>query len=140
LVIVLVLVLAGCTGGERPAPDATATPCAAVPASLEVAGSGGVWALLFRVDGREPRTGAELKIVWRVPGTGDPTFRATGPDGAAVTPAWGPVGHAGSSWQRPGDEFGTGWVFPTAGCWTLSVDRSGGTVGAVTLPIVAGGR
>ncbi len=82
------------------------------------------WELGFGVELRMP-VGQEVKIVWRVPGEGDVSFHADGPDGEGVEPVWGPDRHLGSNWERPGDEYGTGWLIPSAGCWTLTVERGG---------------
>lgn len=65
------------------------------------------------------------KFVWRVTGSGDPTFVATGPDGTAVHPDWGPEDHGGSTFNQPGGEWGTGFTFPSTGCWTVRVTRDG---------------
>jgi hypothetical protein len=70
--------------------------------------------------------GKELKVAWRMTGSGDFSISATGPDGTVVKSIWGPEQHSGSTWDRPGDEWGTGWVFPTAGCWTLNATRTSG--------------
>jgi hypothetical protein len=85
-----------------------------------------LWALFF------PATpvlsaGQEIKVVWRMTGSGDFSIGATGPDGTTVKPTWGPEPHTGSSFHRPGDEWGTGWVFPAAGCWTVSAKRTSGS-------------
>jgi hypothetical protein len=56
-------------------------------------------------------------------GEGDLTIDATGPGGQQLAPAWGPEVHSGSNWNKPGAEWGTGFVFPTSGCWTLSLNR-----------------
>jgi len=77
--------------------------------------------------------GKTLKIVWRVTGSGDARFSATGP-GSTVTPAWGPEPHGGSTFQYPGDEWGTGFAFPAPGCWTVHVTRDDMT-GTLSLPI-----
>jgi hypothetical protein len=81
------------------------------------------WALFF---GGKLTAGKEVKVVWRMTGTGDLTITATSADGKVVKPVWGPEAHSGSSYQRPGDEWGTGWVFPTAGCWTVNATRAVG--------------
>jgi hypothetical protein len=85
-----------------------------------------LWALFFPT---EPllTAGKEIKVVWRMTGKGDFAISATGPGGAVVKPVWGPEPHGGSSWDRPGDEWGTGWVFPAAGCWTVSANRTSGS-------------
>lgn len=80
-----------------------------------------------------PRAGIEDKTVWRLDGAhtlGVPAFSLTGPDGQIGRLSWGPEEHGGSSWERPGHEFGTGLVFTTAGCWNVHVtlDRLTGDV------------
>ncbi|WP_319463921.1 hypothetical protein [Micromonospora sp. RTP1Z1] len=158
--IVLVAVwglLAGCDGGSPPAgptpagsTDAAGTspaPDGAGPAPScppdhrydevmaaggEVAGTPGVfWTLLFLHDGRLP-AGEQVKIALKVTGSGELTLRAVGPGGVTVEPRSFDH-HGGSTWARPGDEWGSYWVFPTPGCWTIQADRADGTRGAVTL-------
>jgi hypothetical protein len=80
-----------------------------------------------------PRAGIEDKTVWRLDGahaSGAPLFSLTGPGGQIGRLNWGPEGHGGSSWNRSGHEFGTGLVFPTAGCWAVhvTVDQLSGDV------------
>jgi hypothetical protein len=65
------------------------------------------------------------KIAWRVTGSGRVQFSATGPHGRRIGLVWGPEPHGGSNWNRPGTEWGTGFRFPTAGCWTVQVRRGG---------------
>jgi hypothetical protein len=60
-------------------------------------------------------------------GSGDLAISATGPNGTVVEPIWGPERHGGSTWERPGDEWGTGWIFPSPGCWTVNAKRTGGS-------------
>jgi hypothetical protein len=69
------------------------------------------------------RVGDSVKIVWRMTGTGDLATTATGPDGVSMTPEWGPQAHEGSTYQRPGDEWGVGYRFTMAGCWQLHLAR-----------------
>jgi hypothetical protein len=142
--------LAGCSGGSGtpaaapPVVRATApaarcvTPSPATDGFPEQKGSGSLWALYFPTVNEPPfvRANREAKIVWRMTGTGEPTIVADGPGGGTVKPVWGPEGHGGSTWTRPGDEWGTGWNFPTAGCWTVRADRADGTSGE--LPILVG--
>jgi hypothetical protein len=71
--------------------------------------------------------GQQIKVVWRMTGEGDLSMMATGPGGKTLRPAWGPEPHGGSSYHRPGDEWGTGWTFPTGGCWTIQATRKTGT-------------
>jgi hypothetical protein len=67
--------------------------------------------------------GQVIKIAWRMTGSGSPRFTAVGPSGTRIRPAWGPERHGGSTWRRPGQEWGTGFRFPDAGCWTVRVKR-----------------
>ncbi len=85
-----------------------------------------LWALFFPTQ-PELTAGQEIKVVWRMTGNGDFSISAAGPHGAVVKPVWGPEPHSSSTWTRPGDEWGTGWVFPTAGCWTVSAKRANGS-------------
>jgi hypothetical protein len=82
---------------------------------------GELWALLFF---EKAQTTAEVKIVWRMTGT-DELFTVQGrhDDGTVILPSWGPEYHEGSNWDRPGDEWGTGFQFPKSGCWTLTATR-----------------
>jgi hypothetical protein len=66
-------------------------------------------------------TGRNIKIVWRMTGSGDPTFSLIGPDGSQTG-----VPHSvphGSNWQRPGDEWGSIFFFRQPGCWHIHVER-----------------
>jgi hypothetical protein len=83
---------------------------------------GSLWALFFTP--LPPPAGKEIKVVWRMTGVGEFTFRVSDTAGTVVPLAWGPVSHTGSSWDHPGDEVGTGFDFPHAGCWDIHVARS----------------
>jgi hypothetical protein len=67
----------------------------------------------------------ESKIrVWRLDNSSlkeSPSLIMTGPAGQVGQLSWGPVEHGQSSWAGPGREFGTGLLFPTAGCWDIRV-------------------
>jgi hypothetical protein len=82
-----------------------------------------LWALFFA---QKAVAGQEIKIAWRMTGTGDLAMSATGPDGKKTKPSWGPEPHGGSNFDHPGDEWGTGWIFPSAGCWTIDAKRTNG--------------
>jgi len=77
----------------------------------------------------------DLKIVWRMTGSGDFSLTAQHTDGTMIEPIWGPEAHSGSSWRRPGDEWGTAFRFPKAGCWRILVKR-GADTGQVDLLVV----
>jgi hypothetical protein len=150
--IVILLALAACvpTPNHVEATPAQATPIATQPACQpsqtqpsknsfpEVRGTmksdGELWALLF-FDQAHARQ--DEKIVWRMTGTGGPfEVQAQHEDGTIIRPIWGPKYHGGSNWERPGDEWGTGFNFPEPGCWTLTVTR-GATVGEIRLEVLA---
>jgi hypothetical protein len=62
--------------------------------------------------------GKEKKIIFRLT-SGVPTlFYAVAPDGRVVPPVWRQT-HAGSSWNRPGWEWGAAFVFDAPGCWGI---------------------
>ncbi|WP_431975996.1 hypothetical protein [Micromonospora haikouensis] len=143
--LVSALAMASCDAGPEPrtepAPQASASgrqqaesasPAADCPptaqyTSRDLQGTGAgatLWAMLFAT---QVRAGTEVKVAWRMTGSGDLSIRATGPDGTVVQPVLGPDPHGGSNWDRPGDEWGTRWVFPSPGCWTIDATRTSGT-------------
>lgn len=101
-----------------------------------------VWALFFNTWPLPPGEAVripvdeEVKIVWRSTGDGAFTIEAGGPDGMSVEPVWGPDVHGSSNWERPGQEWGTGWIFPATGCWTFEVSR-GNTSARVVAEVFA---
>ncbi|MBA2680481.1 MAG: hypothetical protein H0U76_19060 [Ktedonobacteraceae bacterium] len=84
--------------------------------------SGELWALFF-ADPQSIRVGQEVKVVWRMTGSGNFQIVARHAKGIQMQPSWGPEGHGGSSWHRPGDEWGTGFKFSSTGCWNLHATR-----------------
>jgi hypothetical protein len=123
-VLVAGLLLAACTadrphatrptGSVATAPTAApaAQPSATCPASADLGAAGAglperqgighgvtLWGLFFAP---KAVAGNEIKIAWRMTGAGDLTMTASGPDGATTKPTWGPEGHGGSSFHRPG--------------------------------------
>lgn len=68
--------------------------------------------------------GQEVKIAWGMTGSGRFHVTAYGPDGQRLLPAWGPERHSGSNWVHPGGEWGTGFVFPSPGCWRIHARRA----------------
>jgi len=77
----------------------------------------------------------QIKMVWRVTGEGGLSIHAVGPDGATITPDWGPEVHSGSNWHRPGG--GTGWTFPTRGCRRFEINR-GSSIATLDVGVVSG--
>lgn len=142
---------AACAGAQpvrsshatSPAAAALAVPpCTASPVDTarggapevrgQVSGRNQLWALLL---GSVPLPrGQDVKIVWRMTGGGELRLTAYGPHGAVRTPDWGPVAHGGSTWARPGSEWGAGFTFTRSGCWVV-VARRGGLAGEVGLEV-----
>jgi hypothetical protein len=82
------------------------------------------------------RVNDQVKIVWRMTGSGPIRLWATSPTGRRLGLAWGPDLHSGSNYHRPGQEWGAGYRFPRAGCWQLHARRTVGRA-VVALPVVA---
>ncbi len=144
-VVVALLSIAACSSSSSSNGSAACEPSltelnSLVGTEVRAVGSDEVegWALLFNsweLTPGEPLTipkDKEVKVVWRLSGEGDLSFRAIGPKGDVENLVWGPELHGRSNWERPGEEWGTGWLLPTAGCWTLEVAR-----GAAILSISA---
>jgi hypothetical protein len=55
------------------------------------------------------------------------TLEAIGPDGAHHQPVWGPSAHLSSDWDKPGDEWGAGYLATAPGCRDLRTNRGGAT-------------
>jgi hypothetical protein len=116
-------------------PDATGKGCNGTPVSSgegfpEVRGTAKdaeLWGLLFTKGPLPLPHGEEVKIVWRMTGEGPLQVKATLADGTRAKLAWGPEEHGGSSWRRPGQEWGTGLVFPEGGCWKVELTRTRGS-------------
>ncbi|MFI6791230.1 hypothetical protein ACIBG4_28255 [Nonomuraea sp. NPDC050383] len=131
----------GTSDGTSPAVTGAGKGCHGMPVLTsgggfpEVRGEGRgaeVWGLLFAP---VPfRKGREVKIVWRMTGEGPLTVTATLPDGTRARRTFGPEQHGGSNWKRPGEEWGTGFVFPKPGCWKVELSRTRGS-GQVWLPV-----
>ena len=96
---------------------------------------GELWALLFF---DQAQAGKDEKIVWRITGSSRQfNVQARHNDGTVIFPTWGPDDHGqGSNWERPGNEWGTGFNFPEPGCWTLTATR-GTTTGEIRLSVLA---
>jgi hypothetical protein len=79
--------------------------------------------------------GQQTKIVFRMT-AGIPTaFYAVSPDGTRIAPAWMQP-HSGSSWTRPGYEWGAGFVFDRPGCWRIHA-ALGAAAGDLWLSVVS---
>jgi hypothetical protein len=123
-------------GSQRPTPSPPypdvgfsaplASECAPLPAQTplaEVKGSH-LWALVFGPLPIKART--ETKIVWRMGGHGAFDIVAKTTDGTSAQMTFGPEPHGTSSWYIANtDEWGTGFIFPAAGCWRVHAWRDG---------------
>lgn len=110
--------------GCRPAsPSAPMhAPSTGLPEVRGTVTKGQLWALVF--DALPLQAKQEVKIVWRMTGKGSFHISAQHTDGTRTKPVWGPQAHGGSTWNRPGEEWGTGFVFPKAGCWRVHARRA----------------
>ena len=109
---------------EPPSPITPGRP--GLPEAFGTTSNGQLWALFFH--GRLASdteavftglVGLELKVVLRRTAGVAPTT-ATAPDGTQRQPVWQQT-HSGSTWARPGDEYGTGWQITEPGCWQIHV-------------------
>ena len=96
-----------------------------------------IWGLALGPGRVPPHVGDELKIVWRMTGSGALHVTFTAPDGTKRPLVFGPEPHRSSStYHRPGSEWGTGFRFTSAGCWHIRLARAD-TSGDVRLNVAA---
>jgi hypothetical protein len=79
------------------------------------------------------------KVVWRMTGKGDLKIKIQSPSGKYESVAWGPEPHGSSSYDRPGDEWGTGIAFNLPGCWKLDLIRSVRGTATIWLDVLPAG-
>ena len=96
-----------------------------IPEIQGVANHSELWALIESTTGVPPRAKSLVKIVWHMTGTGMLSLLALDAQGHQMLPDQGPAIHGGSNWNHPGDEWGSVFTFPTAGCWDLHATRDG---------------
>lgn len=155
--LALALALAGCSGSgsddghskAKPSPSDSPYPAPALgqlgapgclPASPlskagdEVQGTpvepgSSLYGLIQLTPEQSLSVGILVKFVWRMTGE-DLVVHAIGPDGKEKAPTWGPEEHGGSTFHRPGNEWGTGIKFNEPGCWEIrmSTDTSHASV------------
>jgi hypothetical protein len=109
----------GAPGCRPPSPMRPASP-QGLPETQGTATGAQLWALFFADMPIHPKQ--EIKIVWRMTGAGDLHLVAVGPRGLRIPPDWTQY-HESSNWQRPGQEWGSGFTFPSPGCWDLHATR-----------------
>ncbi len=88
------------------------------------ASEGTLWALLFAPDGQF-QAGTTARILWKMTdGRGDIRLTAIHEDGTQIRPVEGPVSRMWrSDWNHEGQEWGSEFIFPKAGCWRILVSR-----------------
>jgi hypothetical protein len=145
----LVLMLVGCAAGVTPQPTLTPMPTITPTSALaalsctppspihggslgpEVQGTASpagqqLWGLLMPTSPLPLHAQEDIKIVWRMTGSGGFQLIALGPQGQQLQPTFGPEAHGGSNWTaHPGSEWGSGFRFPTPGCWDIRATRDG---------------
>lgn len=105
------------------APTPVVTSAIGFPEARAAAVDAEAWALFFRPNSQPVTANQRVKIVWRMTGSGRFEVSAYSPTGLRVEPETGPDFHPSSNWARPGDEWGTWFKFPAAGCWNLHASR-----------------
>lgn len=68
----------------------------------------------------------EYKILFKATGINELDITAVHESGMEVSPVWVADQDQGSTWNRRGREWGTGWVFEQAGCWDFTVSLNSG--------------
>jgi hypothetical protein len=99
---------------------------------VEVKGTakgGQLWALL-----EQPSSDRAEKIVWRMTGSGELSLVAVNTSGGWVLPDQLSLHSLGSTWDRPGSEWGSVFTFHRPGCWDVHAQR-GSLVGDVWLSV-----
>lgn len=141
----LAVALAGCGGGgqgsqssaPRPAVTGPVASCAR-PSPIGEAPGGGGPEVLGHGTGAQLRGlimaspfplvagPRDVKVVWRMTGSGPLKLAAYDSGGRRIALAWGPEPHGGSTYRRPGEEWGSGYYFRRPGCYRLTARRTEG--------------
>jgi hypothetical protein len=117
----------GAWGRRSCSPASPGHDAAPAVGSSEVFGTstGAVLWSLMRIDPikktaeLESVIGQTVKIIFRMTSGLPREFYAIAPSGSRLDPVWGPSLHNSSNWQRPGTEWGAGFVFTEVGCWRI---------------------
>ncbi|MCW2646394.1 MAG: hypothetical protein JWP07_2503 [Pseudonocardiales bacterium] len=87
-----------------------------------------LWGLIMAERADKPlRVNEQVKIVWRITGSGELRLTSIAPDGRTQPLQWGPDMHLSSTYARPGEEWGGGYLFTQPGCWDLHANRGDAT-------------
>jgi hypothetical protein len=136
LLLLGAVLIAGCGGPRMSGPEASCghpSPIRLAAIGPEVTGRGAGAQLHGLVMARRfPLVAGphNVKIVWRMTGSGPLKLAAYDEQGKRVPLAWGPEEHGGSNYRRPGDEWGSGYFFKRAGCYRLTARRTVGSAEA----------
>ena len=129
LSVIILFVLTACQPAATPAPacnpsSTTIDATSGYPEIETAASKGTLWGLLFVQDGAF-HAGAKSRILWKMTdGRGDIKLMAIHEDGTQIRPVWGPISRMWrSDWKHPGQEWGTEFIFPKAGCWRIPISR-----------------
>jgi hypothetical protein len=146
--LLLVLLVAGASGGCTSADDRAHAPTPTTPATCTpapIARDGtlkgrsddgtAVSALIERRQTGPVQVGEEIKVIVRMTGKGDLAVSALAPDGRQTAPEWGPEAHESSTFLGPGAEWGFGVTFDAAGCWTIDLHRRESGTGRLQLQV-----
>ena len=119
---------AGTTATTSEPTTRCSTPSRLVGNEIEAKGTDGtLWGLALGPGRVPPRVGDEVKIVWRMTGNGPLKVVLTAPNGVNQPLVFGPEAHDASTYDRPGDEWGTGFHFTMRGCWHIRMTRADNT-------------
>jgi hypothetical protein len=118
----------GAEGCKPPSPSNSITGEARGRATIGDLWAVGFWRNLASAGRTTPAVlvrvvGKPFKIVWRMRGSGDASFTAVAPDGTLHAPVELRYHSGGSNWNRPGDEWGSAFIFTMPGCWHFHVER-----------------
>ena len=87
-----------------------------------------LWGLIMADGPDNPlRVNEQVKIVWRITGSGELRLISIAPDGRSHPLQWGPDAHLSSTYRRAGQEWGAGYLFTQPGCWNLRAIRGDAT-------------
>jgi hypothetical protein len=125
--------LAGASTGTVPLPSnlgpadcRPASPTSPLPdgaTEIQGAAEGPHATLWAKLEGRTPvPLGADVRIVWRMPGSSKLRLAAIGPGGEQVEPTLVAPTSA-PAWDRPGDAWSSTLTLDVAGCWRINAQR-----------------
>ena len=122
----------------RAALDPAAEPRLLGPRVRELRAARGIWSAWKPYP---PLAGEATTVLWRTEGTVARVSVAGERLSERVVVRFGPtpvlptLAGAGLAWRRPGREWGSRLVFPSAGIWTVRV-RAGARIGSVRVRVV----